>query len=215
MTERATLIKFGQYKHLSQLQSEGVLYMNTVQHFSTIEDKEARGDKLEGADEICQGERGTVRPSKIGAVASPVGSWWIETRSDEAERMNIFCMYAARPTVGSFPVHERVSDFGDFALVLREPDQFIRRVASVAKSEGISIKANLVEYVDDGYTGELGPFKKLRRFAWQSEWRLACYDGPGAARILSIGSISEISALMQSSEVNERVRDTGSQLVIR
>jgi len=214
MDERATLIKFGRYEHLCQLREEGALYMNTLPHFWGIEDNHVRGDRFECNDEIVQGPMASVRPSMPGIHPTQVGNWTIGVRPPDAERVNLFCMYAARPIAGTLPVDERVFAFGDSALVLTVPDRFIEQVASTIESEQIRAEANLVEYVEDSYVGEAGPFKKLRCFAYQSEWRLVCYDGPRAARILRIGTIRDISVVMRSSEVNQRLRDTGTQLVI-
>ncbi|HUU40507.1 MAG TPA: hypothetical protein VMW42_06190 [Desulfatiglandales bacterium] len=81
----------------------------------------------------------------------------------------------------------------------------MRRVESSLKSQRIFANADLVEYLDDKYTGKLGPFKKLRRFAYQSEWRLVCYNGPGGPREIRIGSIQDISVIMRSDDVNKEI----------
>ncbi len=123
----------------------------------------------------------------------------------EEEKINIFCMYALRPFAGSFPVDERNLRFGDYALVVTNPQQFIDRIASHLKSQSIKGRTGFVEYVDDEHTGEVGPFRKLKRFAYQSEWRLVCYDGSGEAQKFSIGSIRDISTIMLSNEINEKM----------
>jgi hypothetical protein len=116
-------------------------------------------------------------------------------------------MYALRPlTEGTFPVSEGNFRFGEHALVLINSDQFMRRIESTLKSQGLIAKAELVEYVDDCYTGELGPFRKLKRFAYQSEWRLVCVDGPGGLREIRIGSIRDISVIIRSDEVNKEIK---------
>jgi hypothetical protein len=60
-------------------------------------------------------------------------------------------------------------------------------------------------YVDDEHTGKLGPFRKLKRFYYQSEWRLVSYDGPGETRKIWIGSIRDISIIIRSDEVNKKI----------
>ena len=47
---------------------------------------------------------------------------------------------------------------------------------------------------------------KLRRFAYQSECRLVCYDGPGGPREVRIGSLEDISIMMPSEDVNRRIK---------
>lgn len=100
---------------------------------------------------------------------------------------------------------ERNLRFGDHALVVPNPQQFIDRIASHLKTQGINGRADLVEYVDDKHTGDVGPFRKLKRFAYQSEWRLVCYNGPSGVRKIVIGSIRDISTIMLSKEINEKI----------
>ena len=130
----------------------------------------------------------------------------------EWEKINIFCMYALRSLIeGTFPVDEKNFQFGEHALVLLDPDEFLHRIETTLKSQKIRAEANLVEYVDDEHTGPVGPFRKLKRFAYQSEWRLVRNDGPGELRKIRIGSIRDISVLIRSDEVNKAIRVTFEQ----
>ena len=134
------------------------------------------------------------------------GSWTLRMHPSEPEKINIFCMYALRPlTEGTFPINERNFLFGEHALVLMNRDEFMRRIELTLKSQKIVAKANLVEYVDDDYTGKIGPFRKLRMFSYQSEWRLVCKDGPGGPREIAIGSIRDISEIIRSDEINKEI----------
>ena len=205
MGEPGTLIKFGQQKHLLRLQNEGVLYMNNLPYFWTIEDDELRGDPFDCVAEVARGPRISF-PSADGKEVFMEGNWTLRMHSLEPEKINIFCMYALRPlTKGTFPINERNFLFGEHALVLMNRDEFMRRIESTLKSQKIVAKANLVEYVDDDYTGKIGPFRKLRMFSYQSEWRLVCKDGPGGPRELTIGSIRDISEIMRSDGINNEI----------
>jgi hypothetical protein len=206
MGEPGTLIKFGQQEHLLQLQDEGLLYMNHLPYFWEIEDEELRGDPFDCIAEVARGPKigFTVAGSKEAFME---GNWTLRMYPTEPEKINIFCMYALRPLIeGTFPVDERNFRFGEYALVLINRDEFMRRIESILKSQRIIAKADLVEYVDDKYTGKLGPFRKLKRFAYQSEWRLVCYDGQGRPREILIGSIRDISVVIRSDEVNKEIR---------
>jgi len=124
----------------------------------------------------------------------------------EHDKINIFCMYALRPQIeGSFPVDPRNFRLGEHALLLTKPSEFMHRVESALKSQRLFANADLVEYVDNKHTGKLGPFRKLMKFAYQSEWRLVCYNGPGGPREIKIGSIKDISVIMRSNEVNTKI----------
>lgn len=205
MGERAALVKFGQHAHILQLREEGLLYMNNLPYFWGIEDEELRGDPFDSVDEIARGHKGKIALPDGTELPVEVTNWTLRMHPPESEKINIFCMYALRPSTGTFPVDERNFRFGDYALVVTNPQEFIDRIASHLKSQSIKGRADLVEYVDDEHTGAVGPFRKLKRFAYQSEWRLVCYDGPGEARNISIGSIRDISTIMLNNEINEKI----------
>jgi len=133
--------------------------------------------------------------------------WTLRIPPPQPEKINIFSMYALRSLIeGTFPVSERNFRFGEHALFLLNPGEFMRRIELSLKSQRIIADGNLVEYVDDCYKGKLGPFRKLKRFSYQSEWRLVCYDGSGGPRRIRIGSIRDISVIMRSDVVNKEIR---------
>jgi len=200
MGESVILVKFQEeYEHILELQQSGLLYMNIPSYFREIEDKGPRWDSGEGRELSGRDGKATT------ADGRELKCEWGIFAPNEA-KVNIFCMYAIRPTARTFPVGEHIYKFWKYTLVLLDTQQFIERTASSMKSQGIKFRANLVEYVDDDYEGECGPFTKRRRFAYQSEWRLACYDGPGGPREVRIGSLEDISIMMPSEEVNRRIK---------
>lgn len=205
MVENSTMVKFGQYEHICQLRDEGLLYMNNLPHFWKIEDGELRGDKFDGVAEVMRGSSGTVTPKNDLENPAKIVKWDIRTHPPQPEKINIFCLCAVRPSVGTFPVDKRNFRFGAYALILTNPREFIDRISSQLKSQNICHKARLVKYVDDDYTGEFGPFRKLIRFAYQSEWRLVCYDGIGERRIFYIGDIKDICIVVKSNKVNQKI----------
>jgi hypothetical protein len=205
MVEKATLIKFGQYEHIYQLRDEGLLYMNNLPYFWQIEDERLRGDEFDGVAEVMRGSNGTATPKNEPEKPVKVTNWVIRVHPAQPEKINIFCMCAVRPSVGNFPVDKRNFRFGDYALILTNPQEFIDRISSQLKLQNIRHKADLVEYVSDDYRGEVGPFKKLRSFAYQSEWRLVCYGGTGKERIFRIGDIKDICIVVECNEVNQKI----------
>ena len=206
MGEPGTLIKFGKQERLLRLQAEGALYLNTPEYFWKIEDEELRGDPFDCIAKVARGPK-IVIPLPDGKQVSVEGEWIYRMYPPEPEKINIFCMFALRPLIeGNFPIDKRNFQFGDYALFLINPNEFMRRVQSALKNEKINYKADLAEYVDDNYIGELGPFKKLKRFAYQSEWRLVCSEGPSGPREILIGDIRDISVILSSAEINELIK---------
>lgn len=206
MTETGgTLIKFGREADLLQLRDEGVLYMNNLPYFWGIEDEELRGDSFDCVAEVARGPKVVMRqPDEKDLVME--GEWVLRMHPPTPEKINIFSMFALRSAIGNFPVDERNFRFGGYALVMLKPQEFMARVEKHLKAEKIEARGDLVEYVDDKHTGKLGPFKKLMKFAYQSEWRLVCYDGPGGPRKIQIGSISDVSVLVRCDEINSLLR---------
>ena len=204
---KKTLVKFGQYEHICQLRDEGLLYLNNLPYFWQIEDEELRGDRFDSVAEIMRGSSVTAIP--VNEPERPVkgGKWDICIHPPHPEKINVFCMCAVRPSTGSFPVDERNFRFGDYALILTEPQKFIDRISSQLESQNVSHKTNFVEYVDNNYVGEVGRFRKLIKFAYQSEWRLVCCDGTGKERIFRIGDIKDICIVVKSNEVNQRMSE--------
>lgn len=206
MTESGgTLIKFGKEADLLQLRDDGLLYMNNLPYFWGIEDEELRGDCFDCVAEVARGPKIVMRQPD-GKDLVITGKWILRLHPPAPERMNIFSMFALRSAIRNSPIDERNFRFGKYALVMLDPQAFMIRVSSYLKAEKIEAHGDLVEYVDDDHTGKLGPFKKLRKFAYQSEWRLVCPDGPGGPRKIQIGSISDISVLIRCDEINSLLR---------
>jgi len=200
-----TLIKFGREADLLQLRDEGLLYMNKLPYFWDIEDEELRGDPFDCVAEVTRGPKVTMRqPDGTDLVIG--GNWVLRMHPPAPEKINIFSMYALRPVIGNFPIDERNFRFGKHALVMLNPQEFMTRIEATLKTSEIEAKGDLVEYVDDDHIGKLGPFKKLRKFAYQSEWRLVCMGGSGGPRKIQIGSIRDISALIRCDEINTLLR---------
>ncbi|TFH06898.1 MAG: hypothetical protein E4H08_10350 [Candidatus Atribacteria bacterium] len=205
MGERACLVKFGNSDHIERMRCEGLLHMNPVLFFWGIEDDELRGDQNDCVDRIARGTEGSLRLPDVGDAAIEITNWILRFPPTDAKGINLFCMYALRPSFGTFPVDERNLRFGSSALVIYDPSTFISRVSDYLKHERIGGEADLVEYVDQEYEGTVGPLRKLVAFAYQSEWRLVCYGGDGGPRQLSLGSLEDISVIVPSDQINVQI----------
>ena len=207
MDPSGTLIKFGELEHIQQLQEEGLLYLNTLPYFWKIEDEELRGDPFDCAIQaIRRGPKITmVLPE--GKEITLCKDYTMKILPIEPEKINIFCMYALSPNIeGTFPIDKKNLRFGDHALLLINPNEFMQRLESTLKNKKIVAKGILVEYVNDEHTEKLGYFRKFNRFSYQHEWRLVCREGSGEARQIRIGSIRDISAILPSEEINKQIQ---------
>ena len=180
--------------------------MNNLPFFWEIEDEELRGDPCDCVAEVARGPKVgfTLADGKEVFIE---GNWTLRIPPLHPEKINVFSMYALRPLVkNTFPVNEKNFRFGEHALLLIKPSEFMRRIECSLKSQNIVANADLVEYVDDEYAGKVGPFRKFNKFSYQSEWRLVSLDGLGGPREICIGSIQDISVIMRSDEVNKELR---------
>jgi hypothetical protein len=208
MGEHATLIKFGNSQNILELQEYGLLYMNNLPYFWHIEDSFLRGDQEDSVAEVHRGSIGSV--TFTDGTVFDISDWNLLLPPSCPENINIFCMYALRPFSNSFPVNEQNYMFGDTALVLLQPQEFINRIHSFLQDRSIPHHAALVTYVNTDNQGRIGPFVKRNNFIYQSEWRLVCYEGPGNARTdIRIGSIIDISKIIPSKEINNQIKVNG------
>lgn len=200
-----SLVRIGCEQHLIQLRDEGLLYMNALPYFWQCEGTDSvRGDHFDSVHTIRRASNVVVNFGRSSDGATfPMDAKYVEIREHpaEAHKTNIFCMFYYEHNVTPYPIDKRLLEFGAHALVVRDVGQFLDRMESMLKEQGVLFEARVVEYVPDDYAGEVGPFKKLKKFEYQSEWRVVCYGGPGGPRQLRIGSIADISELVTTSSL--------------
>lgn len=201
------LIKFGDAKHIRQLQEDGLMWFNTLEYYQSIEDENLRGDQYEGTHSVHQAPevQVTIGPaSNTHTIDSSTGLTDIVTiNMDEGVRTNVYCMTAiSDKTFG--PIDPSNFRFGDSFLALTNGVQFIERVKSAIQKNALDFRHRLVEYVDRStYSGEMGPFRKFNQFSYQSEYRFVLDPKFGKPYQLRIGSIKDISIVGQASEIND------------
>lgn len=201
----AALIKFGREDHMRDLLANGVIYMNTLPYFWSIEDGGLRGDPNDSAIERQRGKTGNLVVKSSGQKIE-VKDWDIRVHPDNPERINLFCMYAFRPKNKEiFHIDERNFEFGSHAVVFHESQAFLDCLKAAITAENLNAQANLVEYVPNKHCGTLGPFKKLDKYNYQSEWRLVATEGNGKERKIRLGSLTKFASLLESKSINEAI----------
>lgn len=203
------ILKFGKECHIKQFVSEGLLYMNALAFFATIEGQSIRRDPDEGVGRVLHHAAVRIGFKKdIEDVYTPIGplAGPIRFRAADSLKPNVFCMYAIRATAGSPLVNPRNFEFGDTFVLLRDGDEFLRRARIAAQDSGQEIKCGLVQYVHETYSGLMGPFRKYSTFSYQSEARIALFPGTGAPYELRLGNLTDIVALVAPlSEINDHI----------
>ena len=196
------LLKLGQREHLEMLR-KGLLYMNSLAFFNSLEADQARGDRREGTDYAYQPgdcefvlDPGIPGSEKI-RVSEASGLAGVRIWTQRTSSCNIFCMFAVtNPIEGSlFPKSHPWFEFGDSFLIFTQTQEFLSRVEAAAKHQGLKGECRLVQYYDeDKYSGEIGRFRKSSIFSYQREYRIALETGIGGPFRFEIGDLSDITS---------------------
>lgn len=194
------LLKLGRREHLEELRC-GLLYMNPLSYFRSLEEDAARSDEREGDDYILQAEHANLvidtGLSNLGRIAAAPGDLAgpIRIGRYKTRLCNLFCMFALtgpveRPMFG--PSHFWP---GDSFVLFTHTQEFVSRIESAIPKEGLRLECGLVEYYDDStYSGQVGRFRKPAKFSYQSEFRIAVEPGSDEARRLQIAELTDITS---------------------
>jgi hypothetical protein len=207
------LFKFGQRDHIEMFVRRGLLYMNALSYFVTLESDKLRGDQDEGWSHV--GPPGAIWSVEhegqyidVAEITSP-----IRVSHEQYRMANVFCMYAFRASQAQSLIDPRNTCFGDTFVVLTDGDEFLRRVHAAAEQTGFALRYQLVQYVDsETYIGPMGIFRKFASFSYQSEFRIALVPGTGNPYHLTVGDLSDIALTGNLAEINEHIRLTPEQL---
>lgn len=183
--------------------------MNTWGYFKRLEQNAVQGDQNEGLQAIFQVSRGTQLQVEVAGQYEPITGLFgqIHISRGDLEKHNLFCMFALTDDSFSFLDDSRFADFGDTAVLMTHGDEFLARLRGKLDCEKIPHKSELVLYVDqESHHGEMGPFRKLHPYHYQSEFRLLAHADRGGPLRIEIGDISDISIACPINELKSRLR---------
>lgn len=196
------LIKIGKREHIQMLQDKGLLYLNTVNYFRSLEELQ-KGDENEGI----------IRIEQVDWIKIEVGGKFIELRKNaKIDNLssgqlrinkldlvgNIYSMIAlsSNRIANSVICNELNTKLGDTFLIITDAKQFLSRVSSQLNNLGLKHQFNFVTYYDThSYTGDLSIFNKENRFKHQSEFRIFVKNQTDKPIKIKIGPINEISRI--------------------
>lgn len=200
------MVKFGRSEHIEQF-AQGLLYMNTLEHFVKHEISLPRQDSREGTCYMRPGDGGKLNVQVDGEfrlVGGIVGTVFVKDRNSLS--VNVFCMCALRDGLSGVYVDPANFEFGESFAMLKDFDEFMNRVEAAVPDTGQQLHSGYVQYVEEGhYEGRVGIFRKLSNFSYQSEFRLALRPGKGEVLLLNVGDISDIVICGRSSDLNDRL----------
>lgn len=182
---------------------EGHIYFNTESYFAELDKSDrVRSDSDEGVDECWQIQELAIQCLKTGEFL-PVGGITGPLKYRKATQGidNILCIYVLLKDEG-FVVDPRVMEFGDVAIIIRDPIEFTKRIHDAAAEKGLRVKQKPIEYIDkDSYHGAMGSFRKFDEYQYQSELRYLLHPGVGEPIILNLGSLKDICYAIHSEDI--------------
>ena len=222
-----TIFFFVKFFECSRHASEfinGKIYCNTVKWFKKIEgdDISGRADRNEGTVGWFQPELGSLTINGMDITNDLAGP--IQFQRRWLDYLNLYCMHAVHPgqldptTISNenievlrrqLLVPEACSDFGKYAVVVKDVPGFVRRMKSAAQKKNYKMAYASVKYYDpNAFHGQFRDveslFRKQCKFGYQREFRFVVDSGVArnTPLIIDIGNISGISIQLKSSELN-------------
>jgi hypothetical protein len=198
------LIKIGEEQHIDKLQKSGLIYSKTVKYFREreIEEFELRRDKYEGAQNSIR-----INNLKLSIENKELPFNFqkgrFNTFNHKIDLNHVFCLYAAyeEHANGKPFVDERVANFGNTALLITNPGEFVRRVEEFSRNK-FGCSYSLVKYYPDNEDySKLTVFHKPDYYNFQREFRFHFDHIANEDLVFKIGSIEDISIKIEASKL--------------
>jgi hypothetical protein len=202
------LFKFGEEPNIEKFFRLGQLFMRPLHELRSLEADELRGDKNEGVRWTIQPDQAKLQTEIGGAFRDIPGiAGSIRYFPDQDQNVNVSCMYALRRRNPQTLVNPENFRFGDTYVLLKDGDEFLRRVRQAIIPSGQQLCWQLVKYFEWGtYSGPMGIFSKFGHFQYQSEFRIALVPGTGKQEFLNVGDLSDITMMGKLSEINQHIK---------
>ena len=200
-------VKFGEEKYMTDLLKNGTLYINTVNKFKKIDDQ-FRGDKNEGASDILQSEHARLEMTlpdgnKITLDKNTGLINQIIMSNNDYTNTNIYSLYMIKPQE-DFKVDSKMFQFGESALIIKEPLVFIDRITKALDEKKLPAYFSSVKYVDKSdFEGELSIFNKFKDYEYQNEYRIHVINTKDEPIFLKLGSLEDIGVIIPSAVFKE------------
>ncbi|NBG65599.1 hypothetical protein [Acidiluteibacter ferrifornacis] len=210
MTKIFALIKFGEKEHLESLMHKGQMRFGALDSFAQSIQKE-RGDKFEGAFNIVNGQFSKIEYNhpvlgKGSFTPVPNTKGTIINFTDDP----FFCFSSYALTSDCFnktdihKIDDRMMEFGEYALVIKEPNIFLGRVKSSLTELNYPFEGKLTSYLNFKQEGTVDAtlFTKTQDLQHQFEHRILIKTERKQEEIfIEIGSIKNICFLSRTHEM--------------
>lgn len=209
------IIKLGAHQNMKSLFEDGVIYMNTLEFYRTLEAHDERRDINEGAERVRNLRNGVLkrRNPDTGAVevVAKLTHGRIRELNSNYQNLNVYCSYYIKSQIPITSLGAAISKraklgFGDYAVVVHDARKFVTMIKQAAIEKGYTHIRRMVKYVDFSQDEvEVGPFVKDHVFSHQSELRIAVYsdESSGSAITLEIDPLKEIAIMVPAGALDE------------
>ena len=203
---------------------QGKIYCKRLAYFKRLEadGDPGRSDPHEGTKTWLQPEQGRIVLNGRDISAGLAGP--IQIQMNWLDHLHVHCIHAVHSgTVNpaeisntnieelrrEFIIPESCLSLGQYAVVVQNVSEFVRRMRAAAGSKDYPIVSRLVKYYDPevfhgGFEDAEAVFQKRREFSYQREYRFALDTGikDDCPLVLDIGDISDITMQMTPHELN-------------
>lgn len=194
--------KIGASEFMQALYETGTVFMQRIAVYKRFEDN-VRGDKDEGLAMRFDARNPSLRVfATIGEKVIPLGTASLVVHSAERDH-GAYCLYAfpvpnergpATFDISPIAGDPRLRKFGNTLVMFRDTREFARRLQRAAQEAGYDVEGYPVEYVPRAYCGDMGSFRKLERYSYQSEFRFVTGTPiPKDSLTLTLGSLRDIA----------------------
>ena len=188
-----SLMKFGTYEHLYRLLKYGEIYMKNIdfyRKYELINPEHLRGDLYECYDKVSQ--HNTVRFLDNNFKINDVTIY----KNYYTYTGYLFCMYAIYSN-SNRNFDKRMLDFGEYAITIHNPKEFINRIIQYCKDNNIFPCYGPGSYFNENsQVSTLGPFMKREQYSYQSEARIYIHSfNPNDYFLFNIGNLEDIASL--------------------
>ena len=206
-----TFIKVGQLNYMEKLLHKGEVFCKPFKYFTAAEQGSLRHDKYEGSAYITQIRNIELLDpitNKPFAKATS-GQLYYHHPGDKG---NIYCLYGietgsldlSNDIIKAFNLDMNGLNFGDTAIIIFDPGEFIQRVKNEVERVGYIFQYSPVIYYDEKkHQGELSPFYKSKRFNLQNEIRFWIPNKLDIDLTFRIGDISDIAKLLPKDDIQK------------
>lgn len=197
-------LKFGNETNLKDLYENGTIYMNPIQYFRKIEDKELRGDSYEGASEIINYPSGEFEIPAIRYKGSHLGIH-LKMSFDEVLG-NIYSLYCISSNGWKNPedffVDQKIKQFGTHCLMVKDNVKFLNLVEKKLDELKVEYHHGFIKYYDKkNINRKVSLFEKPNEFEYQKEFRFYIPRESSEPFSFSIGSLKNIAELVNANDL--------------